>query len=57
MEYEITFFYKLVSRFEEDNVYAVKRCRAPRRTKIWKELERKLDADEVASIGYKTNVK
>ena len=57
MDYEITFYYKLVSRFAEDNVYAVKQCKAPQRTKIWKELQRKLDADEVVSIGYKTNVK
>ena len=57
MEYEITFYYKLGSRFAEDNVYAVKQCKAPKRTKIWKELQRKLNMEEVASIGYKTNVK
>lgn len=57
MDYEITFYYKLGSRFAEDSVYAVKRCKAPQRTKIWKELQRKLNADEVLSIGYKTNVR
>jgi len=60
MDYEITFYYQIQDRFLDvpyikEKIYAVKRCKAPKRTKIWQELQRKLDADEVVRIGYKTN--
>lgn len=45
------FYYKL-SEYGEKIEVLIKRCKSPKRTKIWKQLNESLDNREVKAIGF-----
>ena len=53
--YRTTFFYKLDDEYSVEYTYAIKHCKSPKRTNIWKQLERKFNKGEISAYGYKTN--
>lgn len=53
--FEITFYYQIEDRCAEQHIYAVKKCKSPKKTNIWKQLEHKFNKGEISVYGYKTN--
>ena len=53
--YRTTFFYKLNDKYSVEYTYAVKQCTSPKRTNIWKQLERKFNKGEISAYGYVIN--
>lgn len=53
--FEITFYYQIQDRYAEQHIYAVKKCKSPKKTNIWKQLEHKFNKGEISVYGYKTN--
>ena len=49
--YRTTFYYKLEDKYSIEYVYAIKHCKRPARTKVYKELETKSDC-EYSTLGY-----
>ena len=50
--YRTTFYYKLEDKYSIEYVYAIKHCKRPARTKVYKELETKLNKGEISAYGY-----
>lgn len=53
--FEITFYYQIEDRYSEEHIYTVKKCKSPKKTNIWKQLEHKFNKGEISVYGYKTN--
>ena len=50
--YRTTFYYKLDDKYSVKHIYAIKHCKRPARTKVFKELETKLNKGEISAYGY-----
>ena len=48
--YRTTFYYK--DKYSAKHIYAIKHCKRPTRTKVFKELETKLNKEEILAYGY-----
>ena len=51
--FRTTFYYKLEDKYSVKHIYAIKHCKRPTRTKVFKELETKLNKGEISAYGYK----
>ena len=53
--FRTTFYYKLEDKYSVKHIYAIKHCKRPTRTKVFKELETKLNKGEISAYGYYKN--
>jgi hypothetical protein len=51
--FRTTFYYQLDDTYSTEYIYAIKHCKRPASTKVYKELKRKLDKGEISAYGYK----
>lgn len=50
--FRTTFYYKLEDKYSVEYTYAVKHCKSPKRTNIWKQLKHKFNKGEISAYGY-----
>tara|TARA_R100001086_G_scaffold86846_1_gene42384 strand:+ start:2041 stop:2253 length:213 start_codon:yes stop_codon:yes gene_type:complete len=51
--FKTTFYYKLNDKYSIEYIHAIKDCKSPTRTKVYKQLVRKFNKGEISAYGYK----